>query len=355
MISPRPHIRALALALGTLVGTAGVAVLCAASASAQSSAEPAYKGSTIRMISGAGPASGYTIWTRFIAEHLPRHVPGEPNVVVQLMAGAGGLIANNWGYNIAPRDGSVIVGVNRETPAMSVMKAKGVMFDATQFAWLGSPTVDTNICAVSKNSPWKSPEDYFTKDLLVGTDGVGSGMHIFPVALNQILGLKFRVIDGYADTGVVLVAADRGEIDGSCRSAETLMRTRGQQIKSGEMRVVLQAGLKPDPRFPGVPFVLDLAKTDEQRQALRFLFSSMAFGRPFVMPPGTHPNRVAIMRKAFSEMFTDRDFLNDAARQGYDIQPTSGEDMTKLVGEIATTPDDIVEKVAKLIEPAGTR
>jgi tripartite-type tricarboxylate transporter receptor subunit TctC len=229
------------------------------------------------------------------------------------------------------------------------------MFDATKFKWLGSPTSETNICAVNKDSPWQKPEDYFTKDLLVGTDGVGSGMHIYPVALNQILGTKFRVIDGYADSGVVLVAADRGELNGSCQSAETLMRARGPQIRSGEMKVVLQAGLKPDPHFKGVPFVMDLAKTDDQKQALRFLFSSLGFGRPFVMPPGTPDDKVAVLQKAFTDTFADPDFLRDAKKQGYDIEPTSGPDMAKLVDEIAATPPDIVERVRKLVEPEGSR
>ena len=152
-----------------------------------------------------------------------------------------------------------------------------------------------------------------------------------------------------------MCSSDLGEIHGSCQSAETLLRSRGAQIRSGEMRIVLQAGLKPDPRFPGVPFALDLAKTDEQRQALRFLFSSLGFGRPFVMPPGTPPDRVAIIRKAFSDMFADKAFLADAARQGFDIQPTSGEDLARLVDEIAATPREIVARVAKFMDPSGEK
>ncbi len=338
-----------------IVGAGLSCIALAAPAGAQSSVEQFYKGQTVRMISGAGAASGYTIWTHFIADRLGKFIPGKPNVIVESMAGAGGLIATNWGYNVAPKDGKVIVSVNRETAALSVLKAKGVMFESTKFNWLGSPTSDTNICAVSKDSPWNKIDDYYKNELLVGTDGVGSGMHIYPVALNQILGMKFRVIDGYSDSGVVLVAAERGEINGSCQSAETLLRARGSQIKSGEMRVVLQAGLKPDARFPGVPFVLDLARNDEQRQALRFLYASLAFGRPYVTPPGTPPDRVAALQGAFDALFADPDFLRDAKKQGYDIDATSGPDMAKLVDEIAATPKEIVERVAAIIEPPGSR
>jgi tripartite-type tricarboxylate transporter receptor subunit TctC len=343
------------MTIRALLILAGVLSIASHSARAQTVAEEPYKGATIRMISGAGAASGYTIWTHFLAKHLAKHIPGNPSIVVETMAGAGGLIATNWGYNVAPKDGKTIISVNRETAAMSILKAKGVQFDATRFHWLGSPTSETNICAVSKDAAWRTPEDYRRNDLLVGTDGVGSGMHIYPVALNQILGVKFRVIDGYGDSGLVLVAADRGEIDGSCQSAETLLRARGDRIRSGSMRVVLQAGLKPDKRFPDVPFVLDLADTEDQRQALRFLFSSLGFGRPFVLPPGTPIDRVTAMQKAFTDTFSDPDFIQDAARQGYDLEPTSGAEMAKLVDQLAATPRPIIERVGAMIEPPGSR
>ena len=314
-----------------------------------------YKNSTIRIISGAGSGSGYTIWAHFIAQYLGKFVPGNPSVIVQNMAGAGGLIATNWGYAVAPKDGSTIISVEREAPVLSVLKAKGVDFDATKFEWLGSPTADTNICIASKDSPWRSVDDYFKRQLLVGTDGVGSGMHVFPVALDTILGMKFKVIDGYADSSVVLLAIDDGEIHGACQSAETLMRARGAAIASGAIKVVLQAGLKPSPQFVGVPFVMDLAKTDGERQALRFLYASLSFGRPFVLPPGSPPERVAALRKAFSDMFKDPDFLRDAKKQGYAIDPMSGADMQSLVDDVARTPKNIVAEVDQFIEPPGTR
>jgi tripartite-type tricarboxylate transporter receptor subunit TctC len=322
---------------------------------AQSDVARFYSGNTVRLISGAGSGSGYTIWTRFIAQYLGRFIPGNPTVIVQIMAGAGGLIATNYGYNSAPNDGTVIVSVARESAIISVLKAKGVEFDATKFQWLGSPVADTNICIASKNAPWKTLSDYYSKQLLVGTDGIGSGMHYFPVALDTILGMKFKVIDGYADSSVVLLAIDDGEIHGACQSAETLMQDRGSAIASGALKVVLQMGLKPDPKFPGVPFVLGLAKTPDQRQALTFLFASGTFGRPFVVPPGTPPARVAALRKAFSDMFKDPQFLRDAKRLGYDINPMSGEDMQALVNQVAQTPKPIVNEVDALIEPPGTR
>ena len=330
------------------------ALLCAGSSVHAQTVEQFYAGGTIRLVSANGPGSGYTLWARLIAQYLGRHVPGQPSVIVESMAGAGGLIAANWGYSVAPQDGKTILSVVRETAGLSILHAKGVMFDARKYIWLGTPTNETSICAVRRDAAWKSIEDVYTKEILVGTDGVGSGLHIFPVALSSILGMKFKVIDGYSDSGSVLLAADRGEIDGSCQSAETMMHARGAQIASGDIRVVLQAGLKPNPQFAGVPFIPDLARSEKQRQALQFLYSGMVFGRPFVAPPGTPPDRAAALQKAFMDTFADPDFLADAKRQGYVIDPISGPDMMKLVNELAATPKDVVDEVAAFIDPSGS-
>ncbi len=313
--------------------------------------EKFYKGNTIKLISSAGPGSGYSVWARFIGQHLSHHIPGEPSVVVQYMAGAGGLIAANYLYSVAAKDGREIASVAREAPSMALMGNAGARYDPLKFNWLGTPTSESNICIASKNSPFKTADDLFKHELMVGTDGVGSGMHIFPVALNSLIKTKFKVIDGYSDSGEVLLAIDRGEIQGTCQSAETLFRARGDALRSGALRVVLHGGLTANPKFAGVPFVLDLAKTEEQKQALRFLYSSLTFGRPYVAPPGVPPERVAALRKAFMDMFADKAFLADAQKMGYEISPISGEEMTALIGELAKTPKPIIDQVAALIEP----
>lgn len=321
----------------------------AASGTSAATVADFYRGSTLRLISSAGPSSGYTIWARFIAQYLGRYIPGNPTIVVQSMSGAGGLIATNYMYAIAPRDGREIASVEREVPALSLMKAQGVKYDSLKFNWLATPTSETNICIVSKDAPVQSAEDLLTHQLIVGTDGVGSGMHLFPTALNALLGMKFKTIDGYADTGVVLLALDRGEIQGSCQSADTLMRSRGDAIRAGQLRVVLQAGMKPDRAFPGVPFVLDLAKTDEQRQALRFLYAGLTFGRPYLAPPGVPEDRVAALRQAFADTFNDADFQRDALAQGYELNPISGEEMMRIMQELAATPQPVIDSIAALM------
>ena len=341
--------RAVCLALRN----AALAAAFAGSAQAQTDAavERFYKGNQVKLYSSAGPGSGYSVWARFIGQHLGRHIPGEPNIVVQYMAGAGGLIAANYMYSVAGKDGREIAALAREAPSLGLMGGAAARFDPLQFNWLGTPTSESNICIASKNSPFKTMDDLYKHELVVGTDGVGSGMHIFPVALNTLLKTKFKVIDGYSDSAEVLLAIDRGEIHGTCQSAETLFRARGDAIRSGNLRIVLQGGLKANPKFSDVPFVLDLATTQEQKQALKFLYSSLTFGRPYVAPPGLPPERVAALRKAYMDMFADKTFLAEAEKQGYEINPISGEDMTALIQDLARTPKHIIDQVAALIDP----
>lgn len=340
-----------ALAAFALIGASSVAV----QAQPDGSLEAFYKGSQIRLISEAGPGSGYTAWARLIGQYLGRHLPGEPGIVVQSMIGAGGLVASNYMYSVAGRDGREIAALSREAPVLSLMGAPGVRYDSLRFNWLGSPTSETNVCFVDKDAPVRTVEDLRSKELVLGTDGAGSGMHIYPTALNALVNTRLRTIDGYTDTGSVLLAIDRGEVQGACLSATTVFQTRGDALRSGRLRLILQGGLAPDPRYAGVPFMLDLATNDEQRQALRFLYSSEGFGRPYVAPPGVRPERVAALRKAFQDTFADGEFLADAARQGFDTRPISGVDMTALIEEMARTPKPVIDRVAALMRPPGAK
>jgi tripartite-type tricarboxylate transporter receptor subunit TctC len=324
-------------------------------AESDGSLESLYKGSQIRLISEAGPTSGYTAWARLIGQYLGRYLPGQPGIVVQSMGGAGGLIASNYMYSVASRDGREIAALSREAPLLSLIGAPGVRYDSLRFNWLGSPTSETNVCFVDKDAPVRTVQDLRSKELVLGTDGAGSGMHIYPTALNALVNTKFKIIDGYAETGGVLLAIDRGEIQGACISAATIYQSRGDALRSGRLRLILQGGLAPDPRFANVPFVLDLATNDEQRQALRLLYSSEAFGRPYVAPPDVRPERVAALRKAFLDTFADAEFRADAARQGFDVGPISGVDMSALIAEMARTPKSIVDRVAAFMRPPSAK
>jgi len=233
------------------------------------------------------------------------------------------------------------------------MGAAGVRYDSLKFNWLGSPTSETNVCFVDKDAPVRSVEDLRSKELVLGTDGAGSGMHIYPTALNALVNTRFKIIDGYTETGTVLLAIDRGEIQGACLSAASIFQARGDALRSGRLRLILQGGLAPDPRFPTVPFAPDLAANDEERQALRFVYSSETFGRPYVAPPGIPPERLTALRQAFTDTFADAEFRADAERQGFEVRPISGLEMTALIEDMARTPKPIIARVAALMHPGG--
>jgi len=312
-----------------------------------------YAGKQIKLITHVGPSSGYSVWARLVGAHLGRRIPGAPSVIVQNMPGSGGLQATNYIYSLASKDGLELGALNRLVPTWSIMGYRGANFDAAQFGWLGSPASDTNLCIVSKRAPIQNADDLMSKEVVVGTDGVGSGMHIFPTALNSILGTKFKIIGGYKDTGDVILAVDRGEVHGLCLSAETLTNMRGDSFKSGEWRPILQTGQTASPDFPDVPLIFDRAKTTEQKQLLSFLFASQAFGRPYLAPPGLPPERLAMLRQAFDETMRDPNFLADVAKARLKVSPTTGAEMDRMMKELKLIPKDVVAAVAKLIGSGG--
>jgi tripartite-type tricarboxylate transporter receptor subunit TctC len=322
-------------------------------ASAQGANGQFFAGKQIKLITHVGPASGYSVWARLVGAHLGRHIPGSPSVIVQNMPGSGGLQATNYIYSQASKDGLELGALNRLVPTWSIMGYRGAKFDAAQFGWLGSPASDTNICIVSKRSPVQNVDDLMSREVVVGTDGVGSGMHMFPTAFNSILGTKFKIIGGYKDTGDVILAIDRGEVHGLCLSAETLTNMRGESFRSGEWRPILQTGLTRSPDFPGVPLIFDRAKTTEQKQLLTFLFASQAFGRPYLTPPGLPPERLAMLRLAFDDTMRDPKFLADVAKARLKVSPTTGAEMDRMMKELKLIPKDIVAAVAKLIGGGG--
>jgi tripartite-type tricarboxylate transporter receptor subunit TctC len=337
-----------------LLASAAISLLTpSAGASAQDATDQFYAGRQLRLYTSVGAASGYSVWAHLIGDYLGRHIPGSPSVIVDSMIGAGGLRAANYMYSVAPKNGLEMLAANGLVPMSWITQGQGAAFDASQFNWLGSPTNETNICVATKASGIQNVDDLFNKEMIMGTDGVGSGMHIFPTVLNSILGTKFKIIDGYKDTGEVILAMNRGEIQGICESIATLTQRGGDLIKSGDWRVVLQGGEMRDPSFPDVPLILDYAKTDAQKQALLFFYAGLSFGRPYLVPPGVPPNRVAALRKAFEETLKDPDFLAEAKKEHLDVALIPGAEMDQMIAELKSTPKDIVAKVSALMGGGG--
>ena len=329
------------------------AVLAAVAAAAPASAQaPSLAGKTVQMIIGFGPGGGYDLWGRVVARHIGKHLPGNPNVVPQNMPGAGSYNAANNIYNIAPKDGTVMGIIARDAALGPITGATGARFNPTKITWLGTPTTETNVC-IAMNDPRvkvKTWKDLFDKELIVGDTGVGTGTHSYPKALNGMFGTKFKIIAGFPSSSDVFLAMERGEVDGICESLDSVSGKRPNWLPEKKVTILFQGGAAPNPELKDVPFVLDFAKTEQDKQAIEFLYAGQGIGRPFVAPPGMTADRVKMLRDAFMATMKDPDFLADAKKQKLDVDPEDGEHLAALINKIYATPKPIVNKIAELIK-----
>jgi tripartite-type tricarboxylate transporter receptor subunit TctC len=335
---------ALALA-GALAAGSGAGLTAPAAAQ-----EPFAGGKPMTMVIGFGAGGGYDLWGRTVARHISRHLPNTPNVVPQNMPGGGSFVALNHIATVAPKDGTVMGIVARDAPMGPLTGAKGARFDALEMSWIGTPTKETNVCIASGKAKVRSLQDLATTELIVGDTGVGTGTYTYPKALSAILGLRFRLVSGFRSSSDVMLAIERGEVDGICQSYDSIVNDRPDWIEKGMARVLFQGGSEPNPALKSVPSILDLAKTDEQRQSIRFLYAGQAIGRPFVAPPGLPPERLKMLRAAFDATMADTQFREEAKKLKLDVDPLSGAELEKVIRDIYATPKDIVDKVSDLIK-----
>src|SRR5262245_8277827 len=332
---------------------AGVAAIAGANISSPATAqsETPYAGRTVTVIiPGAPSGAGNDLWGRLVARHIGKHLPGRPMVVPQNIPGAGGLNAANYIYNIAPKDGTALGIVPSSLPLGPLVGLAGARFDALKFGWIGSLTMITDVCIAMSRVPVKTFQDLLAKELITGDTGVGSGPYFYPKALNGILGTKFKLISGFPSTSNIHLAMERNEIDAVCHPLDAVVSSRRDWIASKTVNVLFQGGARPNPQLKGVPLIVDLARTPEEKQAVAFLYAGSGLGRPFVAPPDLPAERVKMLRDAFMAAMTDPEFLADAERQRLAVQPEDGEYLAALIKKIYATPQAIVERVTELIK-----
>jgi tripartite-type tricarboxylate transporter receptor subunit TctC len=314
------------------------------------SAQGFYAGKTVQMVIGFGAGGGYDAWARTVGRHMGRHLPGNPTLVPQNMPGAGSFVAANHLYNVAAKDGTVIGIIARDAALGPLSKAPGVRFDPTRFSWLGTPTKETNVCIAMATAGVKNVQDLAGKELILGDTGPGTGTRTYPKALNGLLGWKFKLVGGFPASTDVFLAMERGEVEGICESYDSVKNRKRDWIASNRITILLQGGEAPNPELKGVPFVLDLAKTEEQKQVLQYLYAGQGIGRPFVAPPGLPAERLRMLRDAFNATMTDADFIADTRRLNLDLEPEDGEHLERLIKQIYATPEGVIDKVANLIK-----
>jgi len=318
-----------------------------AAAHAQS-APDFYKGRQIQLIVGYEAGNDYDLGARMLARYLPRHIPGQPTIIVQNMPQAAGVVAANSLYVRAPRDGTVMASLSRNFASQAAMGQPNIEADPRRLIWLGATSFPGRVCVAAGSAKVKTPADLFTQELMIGSVGTGSSTSIVPTVLNRVLGTKFRLIEGYRGAQDIILAMERGEVEGMCSSLGQF-RTHERLIRDGKLRIILRAEEAAMPEIPDVPSIFDQAKSTEQRQLMRFVFSSTEFGRPYVFPPDVPAERVEIMRKAFAEAAQDPELVSEANRIKLDMTYRPPDHLERLVGHLYETPPEQIETIKKIV------
>jgi tripartite-type tricarboxylate transporter receptor subunit TctC len=340
----------------TLIGLT-IAVAGSERAAAQSASQAEfYKGKTVELIISTGAGGGLDANGRIVARHLGNHIPGNPTIVAKNMPGGGHIRAANYVFNQAPKDGTTIGSfIPIFVMAHVLGRSKGIQFNPADFNWLVSTSSSNSTVYVWHTTGVKTLQDATQREVLMGGTGVGSYNVIYPTVLNSVVGTKFKLVTGYASTTEIAIAMERGEVQGRAgNNFNSLTSEHGEWLKTGKINLLAQVGLERDPDFATVPLITDFAKTDEQRQILRFFSTDIVIGRPFVTSPGVPAERVALLRQAFDRMLKDPAFLADCKKSGIDIGPVGGTAIQKIVTDFMNTPAPIIAQAKAAMEPKNT-
>jgi tripartite-type tricarboxylate transporter receptor subunit TctC len=315
------------------------------------------------MIVSSTPGGGYDSYARTMARHLPNHIPGKPRMIVQNKPGAGGVIAANFLYGVAPQDGSVLAGLQRTVPLDQIMGFKGPKYDPMKFHWLGSVTNEAGVIGILRSAKAKSVEDVFKYKTVLGSTGP-SDSEIYPALMNNTMGAKFQLISGYPGSAQIHLALKRGEVEGYSQSWSSFKIQAGPAFLKTKFRPLVQISLKPLPEMTklGVPMILDFVdrkhvlpqySVEEAKTWWRLMLTSKAMGRPYVVGPGVSAAKVKVLRKAFMATATDPAFISDANKQGREVSPISGEEVQEMIAVLAKAPRATIDRVKDLIKYKG--
>jgi tripartite-type tricarboxylate transporter receptor subunit TctC len=330
------------------------ALVIAAPAHAQS-VEEFYTGKTINLSIGFTPGGGYDLYGRLVARHLSKHIPGKPAIVAQNMPGAGSMRAAQHLYSIAPKDGTALATFGRQMGITPLLNP-AAQYDGTKFTWLGSVTNEVTTCVTWNTSQVKDWDGLLKNPVTFAGDGPGADPDVFANLYNNVFNTKIKIIAGYRGTNPMILAMERGEVDGyPSVFYSALTSTRPTWLPEKKVKLLVQVGLDKEPNLPDVPSALDLARNADDRALIEVGAAPLGTGRPFLMPPAVPADRVAAMRKALAETFADPAFIGEANKRQLDVaSPRTGQELQALVQRIYTkTPQDVIVRLRKIMNPGG--
>jgi tripartite-type tricarboxylate transporter receptor subunit TctC len=341
--------RAVAPAAMVLASVLG-SVLASAPAAAQSDY---FAGKTLNLIVGSGPAGGYDTYGRLTMRHMVKHLAGNPTVVVRNQPGAGSGTAAAAIYNTAPKDGTTFAIIFPGIIIGPILDPKPqTLFDVTKFSYIGSADSGTRVCITSGKSETKTFEDARKRKTIMGASAAGGSTRDYAFMLNHVAGAQFEVVSGYKGTADIFLAIERGELDGMCGlDWSSLKAQRGDWIQSGQIRILIQTGLDPEPELVklGVPDMWRFVTNPTDKAAAELVVSQQIFGRPFVAPPGIPDVALKTLREAFDKTMVDPEFIAEAEKSRIDINPTSGQKVQELVTRIFASPPETVARAKRII------
>ncbi len=347
------------------------ALACLVAASGASLSTPAtadsiadfYKGKTMKVIVGSAPGGGYDTYARTTARHLRRFIPGTPNIIVQNRPGAASINAANFVYTVAPQDGSIIAAIQRGAPILQIMGEKGPKFEATKFQWLGSLNSDAGALYVWHTAKVQSFKDAFKTPVFFGSSGPND-TEFYPALANNLLGTKFALIKGYKSAPMVRIAMERGEVEGLSQTWASVKAGNPTWLPEGKIKPLVQVTLKPvkDLTKMGVPMMMDFVtrenvlpqySVEDARAVFKLMLTGKTLSRPYAYGPKVPKERVTFMRAAFMKMADDAKFVADANKEHRDVDPISGEEMQKVIEELAKTPKKVLANANEFIKFKG--
>jgi len=334
-----------AFALGAL---AAGALLAAAPARADSVAD-FYTGKTIRVLIGVGEGGGFDLQARLIARHMRAHIPGQPNLVPQNMAGAGGLNMANYLYNVAPKDGTAIGMMLNSVVALQATEGRGVNFDADKMAWIGSPERMIVAVYALKASGILTIDDVRRKPAIAAATAKGAITYITPHLMNELLGTKFKIITGYQGSASLLLAVERGEADAALEAWPSFKTRKPDWFAQNKVSILVHSGPR-EGELAGIPTFQELARSDDDRRIIGLVMSGNDLGKPLAAPPGVPAERIDALRRAFDETMKDPDYLKEAANMGFDVAPVRGEALQRITHGVLATPKSLIARAKEIME-----